>query len=175
VITMLATLAVAISAAAPPPTEPIPDGYMPLVDDTGSIVIAVPDTWIDVDTAPAVNDDGSLRPYIAASPDIESFLASFDTPGAVYAAFPFTTDLMALVADYGLQSGCETLEINLYDDPVFVGIVQVGTNCGPAGMTWNLVVASPADHSFTALMQLQTGNPDELRTLLLTFNYAQPN
>jgi hypothetical protein len=193
---VLATLAAALSAAAPSTTEPpittppsaapttaaptstgptttapLPEGYLPLVDDTGAIVIAAPEAWTDVDTAP--KDDlveGTLRPYIAASPDIESFLNTFDTPGVLYAASPFTADPLTLVDELGLREGCEALEVKAYDDQFFVGAVQIGTNCGPNAMTWNMVVASPADESFTAVVQVMTANADELRTILLTFN-----
>jgi hypothetical protein len=200
VITVLATLVVALSAAttsteppsnassstaapstaaaastssttAPLSTQPIPDGYVPLIDDTGSIVVAVPEAWTDITTAPTENEDGSQRPYLAASPDLDSFRATFDNPGVVYSAFPFTADPLTLIDEYGLRRGCETLEVKTYEDPVFVGVVQVGTNCGPNGMTWNMVVANPADESFTALLQVQTASDDELRTVLLTFNY----
>jgi hypothetical protein len=191
---VLATLAMALSAAAPPSTEPpttapsstaptttapntapsttapIPEGYVPLVDDTNSIVLAVPEAWTDVDTAPKADAEGVQRPYIAASPDLESS-ASFDTPGVLYAALPFTADPLVLIEQLGLREGCETLEVKTYDDPVFVGAVQIGTNCGPNAMTWNMVVANPVDESFTAVVRVSTANPDELRTILLTFNY----
>ncbi len=83
---VLATLAMALSAAiattepptttpasapsttaapstAPLTTAPIPAGYVPLVDDTDSIVIAVPEAWTDVDTAPkaARRDSASVH------------------------------------------------------------------------------------------------------------------
>jgi hypothetical protein len=154
-------------SAAPSTTAPIPDGYVPLVDDTDSIVIAVPEAWTDVDTAPK---GATQRPYIAASPDLESFLITFDTPGVQYAAFPFTADPLSLIAQFGLREGCEMLEVKTYDDQFFVGAVQSGTNCGPNAMTWNMVVANPADESFTALLQVKTANAEELRTILLTFN-----
>ena len=54
---------------------------------------------------------------------------------------------------------------------MFVGVVQIGTNCGPNAMTWNMVVASPADESFTAVLQVKTANEDELLTIRRTFNY----
>jgi hypothetical protein len=194
---VLATLAMALSAATPPTTDPptttpsstaptttapntapsttapIPAGYVPLVDDTDSIVIAVPEAWTDVDTAPKADAEGTPRPYIAASPNLESFLGSFDTPGVLYAAFPFTADPLVLVQEFGLREGCETFEVRTYDDQFFVGAVQIGTNCGPNAMTWNMVVASPADESFTAVVQVKTANADELRTALLTFNYPE--
>ena len=163
-----------VAASAPPTSAPIPEGYTPLIDDTGSIVVAVPDAWTDIDTVPAVNENGSPRPYIAASPDIASFLGTFDTPGVLYAAFPFELNPLTLVDEFGIDHGCETIEVKTYDDPIFIGVVQVGTNCGAAGMTWNMVVATPADHSFTALVQIQTEADDEaLQTILLTFNTAE--
>ena len=57
--------------AAAPPT--VPDGYVQLVDDTGAITVVVPNTWTDIDTAPAVAADGSVQPYISAAPDISRF------------------------------------------------------------------------------------------------------
>ena len=42
-------------------TAPIPAGYVPLVDDTDSIVIAVPEAWTDVDTAPKGTRGSSVR------------------------------------------------------------------------------------------------------------------
>jgi hypothetical protein len=197
VIIVLATLVMALSAAAPPTTEPptttpsstattatapstappaaapIPEGYVWLFDDTESIVIAVPETWSDVDTAPRDDADGNPRPYIAASPNLESSLNSFDTPGVIYAAFPFTADPLVLVDQFGLREGCQAFQVRTYDDPVFIGAMQIGTNCGPDAMTWNMVVASPADESFTAVLQVKSANDEERRTILLTFNYPE--
>ena len=89
----------------------------------------------------------------------------------VYIAFPFTADPLTLLEEFGLREGCETFEVTTYDDPVFVGVVQTGTNCGPNAMTWNMVVASPADESFTGVVQVKTANADELLTIRRTFNY----
>ena len=36
--------------------------------------------------------------------------------------------------------------------------------------TWNMVVASPADQSFTAVLQVQTTDPTALQTVLDSFN-----
>src|SRR5687767_571189 len=46
------------SDAAPPAAgQTVPEGYVELVDDTGLLTVVVPDTWTDVDTVPAANDD----------------------------------------------------------------------------------------------------------------------
>lgn len=164
--------------SGPTTTIPIPAGYVPLVDDSHTIVIAVPAAWVDVNTSayfPA--DEGSVpsvgQPSIAASPNIQSFYTSFDVPGVSYFAVPFVADPLSLLGAYGLTAGCKVLEVKEYDDPYFLGYVQVGTDCGPNHMTWNMVVANPVgSQAFTAVMQVQTADPTELETVLRTFNIA---
>lgn len=171
-IGVLATIVIGLAAAVPSTSEPkpIPEGYVPVIDATGALVVAVPATWTDVDPQPAVRD-GVAQPYIAASPDLTSFLTSFDVPGAMYSAFPFTADPLVLLESHGLRAGCATFEVKTYDDPIFVGAVQVGTDCGPNHLTWNMVVASPADRSFTAVVQVQAPAGDEaIEIVRRTFN-----
>ena len=66
---------------APASTKPIPEGYVPLVDSTSAIVLAVPAAWVDQEVAPIPVEDGSEFPYIAASPDLAAFYESFTVPG----------------------------------------------------------------------------------------------
>lgn len=178
---MIGALAAALvmsvpTSTVPASTIPLPEGYVPVVDDTNTLVVAVPETWIDVSTAPWTGEDGSQQPYVAASPDIESFRGTFDTPGVLYAAVPHTDDLLSVFTQYGLQSGCETMEAKTYDDPVFQGVIQIGTGCGDANLTWNMVVANPIAPTalpFTALLQLQSADPAEIENILLTFNVVE--
>ena len=167
---MIVALLAALLTATPPSTEPIPDGYMPLVDSTNAIVLAVPHDWAEVDIAPAMTEAGYEVPYIAASPDLETFYGAFNTPGVLYAAFPYVVNPLDYVDQFGLTAGCEAFEVREYDDPIFVGVIQIGTNCGPHAMTWNMVIASPADHTFTAVVQVQAVDPTRIETVLLTFN-----
>jgi hypothetical protein len=161
-----------VDAAAPPT---IPDGYVELIDDTGLLTVVVPDTWTDVDTVPGTNEDGTAQPWISASPDFASFSTSFDTPGVVYRALPFTADANSLVDQFGLPDGaCPDLEVTPYDDGVFTGSMQLGLSCGEAGnVLWMLVIANPADQAFTAVVQAQgvtTADVDALVTIRRTFN-----
>lgn len=173
---MITFLTAALLVSTTPPTLPIPDDYAPLIDDTGTIVIAVPETWTEINTVPAVNDDQTERPFISASPDFESFQATFDTPGVIYTALPLTDDLLAVVDTYGLTSGCETIEVREYDDPDFLGYIQIGLECGSQLMTWNMVVANPIDPgaaSYTVVVQVQSTDDTERQTILRTFNFPE--
>ena len=67
-----------VARRAPPPT--VPPGYVQLVDDTGLLTVAVPDTWTDIDTVPGSTADGAV-PWISASPDLEVYETTFDVPG----------------------------------------------------------------------------------------------
>jgi hypothetical protein len=161
--------------SGPTTTIPIPEGYVPLVDDSHTIAVAVPPSWQDVNTTAFIPEEGTAaegQPSIVASPDIQKFYTSFDVPGLSYFAVPYTADPLTIMDQYGLTSGCTSIAFKEYDDPVFVGVVQVGSDCGPQHMTWNMVVANPADHAFTAVLQVQTADPAELEVVLRTFNVA---
>jgi hypothetical protein len=170
-VNVLAALALAV-LSVPPSSEPkpIPEGYTVLVDDTGLIAVAVPNAWTQVATAPVPNADGTPRAYIAAAPNLVSFLGTFADPGMQYTAFPFAPDPLVLLEQYGLRSGCESLEVREYEDPVFTGAIQIGTDCGPQEMMWRMVAANPESEAFTAVVQVQTTVEEEAENILLTFN-----
>jgi hypothetical protein len=143
------------TSAAAPPT--IPDGYVRLVDDTGAITVVVPDTWTDVDTAPALAADGTAQPYISAAPDFAQFQRTFDVPGVVFTTIAPRDDLEAVIEEYGLPSGCAEFEVVPYDDGVFVGLAQVGTSCGAdEAAGWWAVAANPDGAPLTALVLVQS-------------------
>ncbi len=159
-------------AAAPPS---IPPGYVQLVDDTGTITVVAPTTWSDLDTAPGTGEDGTPQPWISAAPDYEAFRTTLEASGFQYLAAPFTADPESLVDEHGMPEGaCDTLEVSPYDDGVFVGVAQLGEGCGETGnTTWVLVIASPPDEAFTAVLQIQsaTAADDEAVVMILdTFN-----
>lgn len=164
--------------SGPTTTIPIPEGYTPLIDDSHTIVIAVPGAWQDVSTAPLISEEGTVpadggQPSIVASPDIQKFYTSFDVPGVSFFAVPYEADPLGLIGAYGLTAGCATIEVKEYDDPYFDGYVQIGTDCGSLHMTWNMVAANPVgSQAFTVIVQVQTTDPAELEVVLRTFNTA---
>ncbi|CAN5771276.1 hypothetical protein BH24ACT5_BH24ACT5_07750 [soil metagenome] len=187
-LALIATTAGSAAFASAPPTTPpaaptgappadetgLPPGYQRLVDDTGALQVDVPATWIDIDTAPGSLDDGTVIPWIEAAPDRQSFEDTFDTPGVLYVAYPYTADPQELIDEYGLTGGCSDLGVEPYDDGVFAGLVQVGSTCGSAGTaSWNMVSASPADQSMTVMVQVHTASvadQDAFDTVLDSFN-----
>jgi hypothetical protein len=157
-------------------TEPafvLPAGYHYLVDDTNRITVAVPDAWTDIATFPATIAGASV-PGINAATDLQVWNDTFAAPGVLYAAFPYTSDPQTLINAHGLTAGCANNTVVPYADGVFTGSWAQWTDCGAGGAAeWHLIVASPADQAFTAVVQIQLTGPQDQQAfdvVLETFN-----
>lgn len=152
-------------------------GYVSLDDATGLLTVEVPDTWTDVNLGPDEADDGTVRPMISASPNRQSFLETFDTPGLLYVAFPAGSDLNELLRFYDWPPEvCQDGGITPYDDGLFTGSRQTWTNCGSSAASVTFVAANPPTNDFTAWLYIQTVTPADdqaLRHILDTFTYYE--
>ena len=144
----------------------IPPDYVQLTDDTGTITVAVPNTWTDTSTLPFANDAGVTIPRITAATDYQVFHDTFDAPGLEYVALPYDPDQQGVMTDFGLTSGCSTDEVQPYNDGAFVGLHGIWTDCGPTSVAeWHQLVVSPADNSHTLVLQIQITSAAELTVL----------
>ncbi len=147
-------------------------GYQTLVDDTGAITVDVPNEWTDVDTAPFTMDDGSQAPFISASTDLATFNSSWDAPGLLYAALAPQPDIASTIALLAPQDGqCATDNgVSDYDDSVFVGQYQYWSGCGGNNAEYVVLVASPADASYTAIIAVRILSDADWEALDQAFN-----
>ena len=149
----------------------IPPDYVQLTDDTGTITVAVPNTWTDTSTLPFANDAGVTIPRITAATDYQVFHDTFDAPGLEYVALPYDPDQQGVMTDFGLTSGCSTDEVQPYNDGAFVGLHGIWTGCGPTSVAeWHQLVVSPADNSHTLVLQIQITSAAELTVLQNIFD-----
>lgn len=148
--------------------------YEQVTDDLGRIIMEVPVEWSDRDTTPIVTEDGTEYPYIAASNNLQSFLDTYDDPGVVFALLDPTSDVSADLGTYAPPEGaCTDLGITDYSDPVFTGKYQVWDACGGTSTSLVILVAQPADLSYTAVILLQatsTADYEALDRIFATFN-----
>jgi hypothetical protein len=182
------TIAPVPTAVPVPPTVPavttptipgapttLPAGFVRVTDDSGSISVAIPSTWTDVQTAGLALDDGTTTPQLIASTDVASYEATFDVPGiSIVTAAPIT-DPQSIVTSNGLTGGCATFTTEPYSDGVFTGAAQVGTSCGSAGGSWKMIVGNTIDGTTGVVISLQTASPADqlaidtaLQTLVIT-------
>ena len=154
------------------PSGDVPAGWIPIVDDTGTISIAVPSTWTAVDVAPLQTDDGMSQPWISATTDQSLFIPpagttdTYSVPGVIYQAYPYQQITPALFESSAYIGVCTAGPVQSYDDGAFVGYIQSHDNCGGTGSSVVEVVANPRLGSFTAYLQIQlTGAPDDAMML----------
>ena len=153
----------------------LPAGFVRVTDDSGSISVAIPSTWTDVQTAGLALDDGTTTPQLIASTDVASYEATFDVPGiSIVTAAPIA-DPQSIVTSNGLTGGCATFTTEPYSDGVFTGAAQVGTSCGSAGGSWKMIVGNTIDGTTGVVISLQTASPADqlaidtaLQTLVIT-------
>ena len=147
-----------------------------LVDGTGHLTVAVPDTWGDIDLEPDVVD-GAVIPQINAATDLDVWRETFDAPGVLYAAYPYTPDEEALYRDHvEPRSGCSGEEVVPYDDGAFVGEWRRFTGCGQSQQAeLHVVVASPSSEDVTVVVIVQLVGPQDaplLDIVLQSFNFT---
>ena len=140
------------------------------------ITVAVPDTWVDIDTTPRANGDGTVMPSIEAATNIQTFTETFDEPGVLYRAIAYDPDHQGLMDRYGLTGGCRLKDVVPYDDGAFVGLHGTWSDCGPEfDPEWHQVVASPPSQSFAVVLQIQITGPDQasvVDNVLASFNFT---
>jgi serine protease Do len=140
-------------------------GYMSITDDTGSLIVEVPNEWTDIDTAP-FDLEGEAIPYIGAAPDLQSMFDTYDTSGMEFALFGPVDDLFATVDIFAPEEG-DCIDIGYYDysDPVFTGQYHAWDDCGGVGTVYVSLAAVPDDGSYTAVMLVQLTNEADFEAL----------
>ena len=165
------------------PPASIPGDTLEVIDDTGLIRIGVPPAWVDRRTTSFTNANGGLVPQIVASASVAAFIpgdSAVPDPnggsGVIFSAVPYAADPAATLRAFAqLHTDCAPGIVQQYQDPVFTGVIQEFTACGGTQTRRFVVVASPADQRFTALVTVQvTDDPSILGTVLATFDY-DPN
>ncbi|MBA2280610.1 MAG: hypothetical protein H0W25_05145, partial [Acidimicrobiia bacterium] len=123
------------------PGEP---GFTTVQDDTGLLVVQVPDTWTDVNGVAL--PDGSANLF--AAPSIDQF-TQFLGSGLSYTSLNGPQDPDAvidfLINQNGLTEGCAVVGTREdYSDPVFTGRKQQFDGCGASNATVVELVAADA-------------------------------
>ena len=131
-----------------------------VIDETGRLSMSVPSTWTDTDGIPDFNDNGSDRPLVAASSDLDGFFGDWLVPGAKATAFPFNSDPSGLLRNLGFDDQCRDGGVQSFDNGTYIGLMQTWTDCGGTA-TRNIQLAiNPADRSATVHIEVQLPDAD---------------
>lgn len=129
--------------------------YVFVTDDSESLQVEIPSEWSEVDGTPMEDDDGNLiGPRLMASPDLAGFAEDYATPGVAFLATePADVDEML---DEFAPAGCTSQGRNDYDDGIYVGQIELFSDCdGAPGAVVGLVAAQPESGDFNVLVDVQ--------------------
>ncbi|MEP1126176.1 MAG: hypothetical protein ABJH68_20025 [Ilumatobacter sp.] len=144
------------TTAAPVPTNQsgdAPEGYSPIVDDSGEVRANVPSRWVQTDGAP----EGELR-QLAAAPDLPGFLAGYTKVGMILitgaAATPDSwMDGLATTLGIAETDGCTISETSEYSDGVYTGTEHV-LSCGDPATVTHLIGGRNSDGDLFFLLAI---------------------
>ena len=135
-------------------------------------MVEVPVEWTDRSTAPV-----GTQPTIEASTSLATFRQDFSVPAMTYSVVSATAVDHNVTIDNAMVLGnlaaaCVADERQDYDDGVFIGRIQIFTECGGIGTTMVEVAASNAAGTSVSLrIQLtSTDSPDIADHIVETFN-----
>lgn len=133
-----------------------------VTDDYNSIQMEVPSTWNDVNGEPWYDGGEVIGSSLAASPDLESFSSTWETPGVI---FSVSDDLSKLggyvqlldILRSDVSQYCELEGRYDYEDPLYRGKYDVFEKCGgPGGASYVVLSAVSKDNQYSYLILLET-------------------
>lgn len=134
--------------------------YVEVSDDTGAIIMDIPEEWQDIDGAPWVDEQsGAVGAAIAAARDVEAWATSFTEPGVFF----FASRELAQIYDeasfldsrFDLSQYCTYNGRFEYADPLYTGLYDEYVNCDNASVSLICVAAVPEDREFLIWVSIQ--------------------
>ena len=150
--------------------------YIEIVDDTGELIIEVPQSWTDIDGSPVLDDDGSfLSASIQASSNLDGFWSTYATPGVVFYVLDNAgqdTDTDSLLNDLAGSYECDYDGRYEYEDEIYKGLYDLYLNCGSVGSVIIELAAAPTHEQYFTYLLIQAVSDadfDALDRILATF------
>jgi serine protease Do len=143
------------------------EDFVTVSDDLFLITTEVPAEWSDVDGAP---NDGN--PSLYASPNIDSFLNSFDTPGVIIEVLAGRTaaDIEVTLDELDFGEQCTYQGRQPYQDSLYTGSFDLWTQCGGTEYSVFTVAVTPEDGSSLARLLIGAAEPRDLDAADRIFN-----
>jgi serine protease Do len=149
------------------------DSYTTITDDSGVLTVDVPTAWAETNGSAWTDDDVEIGPAVSASPDLDGFFETWNTPGMFFGAteqLPDTVD--SLLDQFTYNESCTYGGRFDYEDPLYTGKYDLWSECGGTETIYIVLAVQPEDASFLALVTVQVvtdADLDALDTIMNTF------
>lgn len=134
-------------------------GYTTVRDDTGTLTIDVPSGWNDTITGAWEEEGEEIGVQVSASPDVQSYNDSWETPGVFFGASRQLAqqnpdDTANRVLDqFQYDADCEYDGREEYDDGLYRGYFDTWADCGGTGTVFQTIAALPESGDYVVLVQ----------------------
>ncbi len=140
-------------------------GFTTVTDDTGTVSMAVPREWGQVDGSTITGGDGRTWYSVAASSDLAGFQSSFTTSGAQLVATEASLSPDDALATFDFSSQCSVLTSRGdYDDGYYAGVYNEFDCSG----TYELVLATQDSGGSGTLVLIAQLNSDYEKDTVLS-------
>ncbi len=154
--------------------------YTFVTDDTAALEVEIPTDWFDIDGSEWIEDDEIVGASIWASPDLDGFINSWDTPGVIFDVtarvdiFGGYLDFLDLLTD-GLSDYCTFEGRYDYEDNLYRGAWELYESCGGGDTSYMVLTAEPIDEpgAFLIEVEVQIVSDDDLEAfdkIIASFN-----
>jgi len=130
--------------------------FVSVTDDTGSISVTVPNTWVDVDGAGFSDAQGNSWISVTATPDRAGYEGTWGVPGVSVAATAYgamTVDAALALLSEGLSAECTPVDVaQPYSDGVYTGQFSSWTGCGGSADYAVLAATDPTQTYLVAVI-----------------------
>jgi hypothetical protein len=156
-----------VSVGGGPAISGVPAGavgygsYVTAQDDTGALMVDVPQEWSDRDGSEWYYDDAVYTLSIWAAPDIDGFTDTWTVPGMKFDVFEDVNyfggvDGLLQTRMDSLGDYCTLYDVYSYADPLYVGQYAEYTNCGyDVGTSYVVLAAEPNDDPGAFLIRIE--------------------
>jgi hypothetical protein len=134
---------------------------MMVTDDYNSIQMEVPSTWNDLKGEPWYDGGDVIGASIWASPDLDGFSYTWETPGVIFSVSDDLSklggyiQLLDILRDDALQY-CELEGRYDYEDPLYRGKYDLFEKCGgPGGADYMVLSAVSKDNQYSYLILVE--------------------
>ncbi len=132
-------------------------GFITITDDSGLLLVSVPDDWSDISGGEWLIDDESYGLSLSAAPDLEEYETSWGASGMFMGVSTILgSDPEAVLDVFDFSEECSYGGRQEYDDGVFEGVADVYEDCAGAGTSYYVIVTKPHDvDNVIVLLQIQ--------------------
>lgn len=135
------------------------DEYVTVQDDYGSIQIALPTAWYEIDGSPWTLDGQIIGASISAAANLQAFNEAYDEPGVFFGVSDDIAKLVGyaqLLDEYraAFRQDCTYNGRSQYEDSAFEGAYDLFTKCAGSTNTMLVLSARPQQHKTSYLVTI---------------------